>query len=103
MRRRFVRLGELDRPSLSFSIDGQPATGFEGDTLLSAVLNETNRLRNSEFGDGIRSGFCLMGACQDCWLWTETGERLRACTTQLEQGMRILTKLQDREWLKTAS
>ena len=100
---RFVRLGELDRAPLAFSIDGKPASGLDGDTLMVAVLNQTDRLRVSEFGDGARSGFCLMGACQDCWLWSESGERLRACTTPLEEGMRILTQAPGREWLKIAS
>lgn len=100
---RFVRLGELDRAPLAFSIDGKPASGLDGDTLLVAVLNQTDRLRVSEFGDGARSGFCLMGACQDCWLWRESGERLRACTTPLKPGMRILTQAPGREWLKIAS
>ena len=100
---RFVRLGEKDRSALTFSIDGQPASGLEGDTLLVAVLSESDRLRLSEFGDGARAGFCLMGACQDCWLWSESGQRMRACTTPLEQGMRILTRPSGQEWLKIAS
>ena len=115
---RFVRLGERDRGALTFSIDGRsvtnprrracrtdgrPASGLEGDTLLVAVLNESDRLRLSEFGDGTRAGFCLMGACQDCWLWSENGQRMRACTTPLEQGMRVLTELPGREWLTIAS
>jgi len=100
---RFVRLGETDRAHVAFSLDGRPANGLEGDSLLVAVLTETDRLRYSEFGDGPRAGFCLMGACQDCWMWTEKGERLRACTTRLTQGMRVLTKRPDREWLKAAS
>jgi predicted molibdopterin-dependent oxidoreductase YjgC len=32
-----------------------------------------------------------MGACQDCWVALETGERLRACSTPLAPGMRIVT------------
>ena len=28
-----------------------------------------------------------MGACQDCWVQLESGERLRACTTPLVPGM----------------
>ena len=103
MSSRFVRLGEKERNALAFFIDDKPASGLEGDTLMVAVLNETDRLRVSEFGDGARSGFCLMGACQDCWLWSESGERLRACTTPLEEGMRILTQAPGREWLKIAS
>jgi D-hydroxyproline dehydrogenase subunit gamma len=32
-----------------------------------------------------------MGACQDCWVQLEGGERLRACATLLTEGMRIIT------------
>src|SRR3954466_6632650 len=33
-----------------------------------------------------------MGACQDCRVWTADGERLRACTTVVGEGMHILTR-----------
>ena len=32
-----------------------------------------------------------MGACQDCWMATEGGERLRACSRLIEDGMRLLS------------
>ena len=51
-----------------------------GDTLIVALLGQVRHLR-SEFGDGVRAGFCLMGACQDCWVYTVEGERMRACAT----------------------
>jgi D-hydroxyproline dehydrogenase subunit gamma len=95
---RFQRLSEEDRPSLSFSIDGRPAAAREGDTLLVAILTQAGSLRASEFGDGSRAGFCLMGACQDCWVWTESGERLRACTTAVTAGLGILTKTPEDTW-----
>ena len=88
---RFVRLAETDRPAIALQIDGQPAAALAGDTLLVALLCHGRRLRDSEFGDGPRAGFCLMGACQDCWVWTPTGERLRACSTPVEAGMTVRT------------
>lgn len=86
----FHRLGEQSRPSVNFYIDGRPALGLRGDTLLTALLVNGCRLRSSEFGDGPRAGFCNMGACQDCWIAFEDGRRSRACTTFLEDGMRIV-------------
>ena len=88
---RFVRLAEVDRPALHLRIDGEPATALEGDTLLVALLTHGRRVRTSEFGDGSRAGFCLMGACQDCWVWDEFGQRLRACSTAVVDGMRVRT------------
>jgi len=90
-RSRFVRLSETDRPALTFSLDGQPASALQGDTLLVAVLQNRGSLRTSEFGDGKRAGFCLMGACQDCWIWDGDGKRVRACSTPVRTGMTVFT------------
>jgi len=95
---RFVRLAETGRSSIDLRIDGRPATALAGDTLLVALLSNGRRVRDSEFGDGARAGFCLMGACQDCWVWNEQGERLRACSTPAQAGMAILTQPPARLW-----
>jgi predicted molibdopterin-dependent oxidoreductase YjgC len=87
---RLQRLAETDRPAVSFVLDGAPAAALEGDSLLTAILaQEGGYLRASEFGDGLRAGFCLMGACQDCWVNVDGGGRVRACTTPIEGGMRV--------------
>lgn len=99
---RFVRLGEMERRPIQVWIDGRAWWALEGDTLLIALLSNTGHLRHSEFSDGVRSGFCLMGACQDCWVRDEQGRRLRACSTPVEDGMRILTTAQEAEWANRA-
>jgi len=95
---RFVRLAERDRTPIALRIDGASATALAGDTLLIALLTHGRRVRDSEFGDGTRAGFCLMGACQDCWVWRESGERLRACSTPVEAGMAVLTRPPADHW-----
>ena len=95
---RFVRLAETARPEITIHVDGAPVRALEGDTLMVAMLGTGMALRTSEFGDGKRAGFCLMGACQDCWVWTEEGGRLRACSTQLADGMRISTSQPEATW-----
>lgn len=97
-RARFVRLAETGRPALSFSIDGMAATALEGDTLLVAMLHNRGDLRRSEFGDGNRAGFCLMGACQDCWVWSSDGDRIRACSTPVAAGMAVCTSPPFDDW-----
>jgi D-hydroxyproline dehydrogenase subunit gamma len=89
---RFVRLAETDRRAMTIVVDGEPVRAFEGDTLLVAMLSAMGHLRTSEFGDGQRAGFCLMGACQDCWVWSAKGDRLRACSTSVVDGMAISTE-----------
>jgi len=95
---RFVRLGETGRPAVTIFVDGAPVEAFAGDTLLVAVLTHSGKLRRSEFGGTARAGFCLMAACQDCWVWTAAGERLRACDTQVQSGLSILTEQPDGSW-----
>lgn len=87
---RLQRLAEMDRPAVSFMLDGAPVAALEGDSVLTAILAQAGGyLRASEFGDGLRAGFCLMGACQDCWVGVEGKGRVRACTTTIEEGMRV--------------
>jgi predicted molibdopterin-dependent oxidoreductase YjgC len=88
----FHRVGETERASVRLEVDGAAIEALEGDTLLVALLTHGDCLRFSEFGDGPRSGFCLMQACQDCWVWTVDGKRLRACGTPVAEGMRIVTR-----------
>jgi hypothetical protein len=56
------RVAETGRAAVPFTLDGEP-----------------------------RAGFCMMGACQDCWIATEQGERLRACSTFIAPGMALVT------------
>jgi predicted molibdopterin-dependent oxidoreductase YjgC len=81
------RRGEL----ISLTLDGQKILATEGESVLAALLSQSGFLRRLEFGGEPRAGFCLMGACQDCWVWSETGGRLRACTTTVAAGMALST------------
>ena len=85
------RLAETDREPMELFLDGQAVTALRGDTVLTAILVNAERVRASEFSGEPRAGFCFMGACQDCWVATEAGDRLRACTTFAEPGMRLVT------------
>ena len=100
---RFIRLAETVRPAVRLMADGKPIAALEGDTLLVALLGSVGHLRHSEFGDGRRAGFCLMGACQDCWVWTADGHRLRGCTTYATDGLNLSTRGPDPTWPDLAS
>jgi hypothetical protein len=89
----FVRLVETRREPLHFFLDGRELAALQGDTLLTAVLTHQRRVRDSEFSGAPRAGFCLIGACQDCWMRTEDGRRVRACSTLVTEGLRVVTRL----------
>ena len=85
------RIEGVAREPVAFELDGRACTAFEGDTVLTAILTQSERLREAEFSGAARAGFCLMGACQDCWVQLVDGERLRACSTFIEPGMQVRT------------
>ncbi|CAJ0780978.1 (2Fe-2S)-binding protein [Ralstonia holmesii] len=91
-RAQLQRLKERNRPAVPFVLDGRPAEALAGDTVLTAVLTQTRQLRINEFSQQPRAGFCLMGACQDCWVRLADGKSLRACQTMIEPGMHICTQ-----------
>ncbi|MDP9899422.1 (2Fe-2S)-binding protein [Variovorax ginsengisoli] len=87
------RVAETQRAAVSFTLDGRPVQALEGDTVLTAVLTQGAQLRRNEFSGEPRAGFCMMGACQDCWIATADGARLRACSTFIAPGMALLSEV----------
>ncbi len=95
---RLRRVAEQDRAAVRIEVDGEAVQALAGDSVLVAVLTARPALREAEFGGGDRAGFCWMGACQDCWMWTADGSRLRACTTPVAEGMKLVTKGGESLW-----
>jgi predicted molibdopterin-dependent oxidoreductase YjgC len=91
MNGRLVRAVVSDAPQLRIRVDGVEVKAYTGESVLVAVLAARNALRRHEFSDEARAGFCLMGACQDCWVWLADGQRVRACTTGVAEGMHVVT------------
>ena len=89
---RLVRAIAPDAPAVRILVDGEELTAYAGDSVLVAVLAARGALRKHEFSDEMRAGFCLMGACQDCWVWLADHARVRACTTIITDGMHVLTR-----------
>ncbi len=85
----FKRLAEQDREPVLFTLDGLPAEGLAGDTVLTAILTQSSFVRGSDFTAEPRAGFCLMGACQDCWVRLGDGRRVRACATFVGPGLAV--------------
>lgn len=87
------RVAQYSTRPVSISFDGETIAAREGESLLAALLTARGSLRQHEFDGGRRAGFCLMGACQDCWVELADGRRLRACTTPVEDGMAVVSRV----------
>ena len=85
----FRRVARRIGTAVTLSFDGRPINATAGDSILAALLENGAFVRRLEFGGEPRAGFCLMGACQDCWVWSATGGRIRACTTRVSDGLEL--------------
>lgn len=86
-----VRVAAFDTPAVTMTVDGVPIVARQGESVLAAMLSHGDHVRRHENGGEPRAGFCLMGACQECWVWIAAGERARACTTPVVDGMAVST------------
>jgi predicted molibdopterin-dependent oxidoreductase YjgC len=86
----FQRVIDRAGADVALTIDGEPVRAQLGDLLVTAILLHRSALRRFEFETASRAGFCLMGACQDCWVRLADGRRLRACSTLVEPGMAVV-------------
>lgn len=90
-RSRFKRLAVCtDRVPIRFWINGIAYEAYSGDTVLTAILSVVSHVRLSDFNKTPRAGFCLIGACQDCYVAMADGHRVRACTTLLQPDMHFM-------------
>src|SRR3954447_9877297 len=88
---RLVRAVAPDTPVVRILVDGEEVSAYAGDSMLVAVLAARSALRRHEFSEEMRAGFCLMGACQDCWVWLADHSRVRACMTTVADEMHVLS------------
>lgn len=88
----FRRVARRTGAVVTLSFDGTPIRATAGDSILAALLENDAFVRRLEFGAEPRAGFCLMGACQDCWVWSAAGGRIRACTTPVSEGLELFAE-----------
>lgn len=86
----FHRLVERTGARFDILVDGRSVEVQTGDLLITAILLHQQAVRRFEFADGARAGFCLMAACQDCWIKVD-GQRVRSCDTVARPGMSVTT------------
>ena len=86
------RLALAQSAPIRFVVDGEPLCARQGESVMTALATTVGHVRRADFSQERRAGFCMMGACQDCWLWRANGERLRACTSRVEDGMQLMTR-----------
>jgi predicted molibdopterin-dependent oxidoreductase YjgC len=75
---------------MRFFFDGAPLEAVSGDSVAGALLRNGVRVLRTTLHDGSPRGyFCGMGVCNDCLVTVEGVSNVRACMTQVRDGMRV--------------
>mgnify|MGYP001194201746 CR=1 FL=1 len=82
-------LGRLEqRERVVFTFDGQEYEGLAGDTIASALLaNHVRILRVHEESGDPRGIYCNIGHCFECRVTVNGVSGVRACLTEIAEGM----------------
>jgi hypothetical protein len=81
-----------------FTLDGEPASGREGDTVAAALLALGRRsFRRTAVSGAERGPWCLMGVCHDCLVTVDGAGNAQACLVPLRAGMAVETQRGRRE------
>lgn len=78
---------------VSFTLDGKPMTGYEGEPIAMAlraagVMVHRRTTRRHE----PRGIFCAIGRCTDCVMVVDGKPNVRTCMTPLREGMDVRTQ-----------
>ena len=81
----------IDRDTeVTFTFDGRDVSGFEGDTIGSALFAGGQRTFSRSFKYHRRRGLlCCAGQCPNCLVSVDGAPGVRACTEPVREGMRV--------------
>lgn len=81
------------RKIISFTFNGKELSGFEGDTIASALISYgIYNFHTSIKLKRPRGFFCVIGNCSSCLMEVDGMPNVRICVTLLREGMKIHTQ-----------
>lgn len=87
-----VLTGSAERQELAFTFNGRQLTGFEGDTIASALWANGYRSFRTDPDGSPGSMYCGTGHCCECRVTVNDTPNVRSCITPLEEGMEIVSE-----------
>jgi predicted molibdopterin-dependent oxidoreductase YjgC len=89
----FRRLPEAAGDTIGFTIDGQRAQAFAGDTVAAALLSVgIDHCRNTPVSGARRAPYCMMGVCFECLVTIDGVGNRQACLIPVREGMCVETQ-----------
>lgn len=84
-----IQGGVVRSEAVVFLLDGNPVSGFEGETVAAALMAAgVFHLRSSPRDGTPRGAFCLMGVCQECVVRVEN-RMVPSCTEPVRRGLEV--------------
>lgn len=78
------------RKPLNFTYNGQPLTGYEGDTIAAALHAAGVRVLAHSINEGRPRGFyCAIGNCSSCMMEVDGVANVKTCIVPLREGMDV--------------
>ncbi|MCF7935131.1 MAG: (2Fe-2S)-binding protein [Synergistales bacterium] len=78
---------------VTFSFDGKPMEGFEGEPIAAALhANGVRTYRVTPEMERTRGFFCAIGKCSSCFMVVDGVPNVRTCVTPLSEGMQVETQ-----------
>lgn len=92
-KRTFKRLGAGDTSAaVKVFVNGQSVSAFAGDTVAGLLFTiGALKIRRSFNSQLPRGYYCGMGVCWECTVAINGQSGVRACLTEIRDGMRIVT------------
>lgn len=94
----FRRLHDMGRAALSFTFEGEPVEGRDGDSVAAALLALGHAAtRDTAVSGAPRGPYCMMGVCFDCLVTINGVGNRQACLVPLRAGMDVRRQRGKRE------
>jgi len=89
----FRRLPEAAGETIAFTIDGQSAQAFAGDTVAAALLVAgIEHCRTTPVSGAKRAPYCMMGVCFECLVRIDGVGNRQGCLVPVQEGMTVETQ-----------
>jgi hypothetical protein len=74
--------------TVTFTFDGEPMVGFEGETIAASLLNNgVTSNRSTPVSGAPRAPYCMMGVCFECLVVINGVGNRQGCLVPIEDGM----------------
>lgn len=86
----FRRLPEAQAANVPVTIDGQPFSARDGDSVAATLLAAgVAACRTTPVSGAARGPYCMMGVCFDCLVTIDGRPNQQGCLVAVRAGMRI--------------